>query len=443
MTQERRLDCILDFFNKRYDGTLFFPDVYYRFKFCAYVAAGAERKFKQISFGFFIRDLTEIRNPDRVFNVAPDDIVRINPNSGTAPIFQSRRDLELTKRIYECFPVLMNRMTDSPRNVWPIRYVRMFDMANDSGLFLNPEGLKKQGAYPVGKNTWKKGDREFLPLYEGKMVQAYDHRASDILLADGNLFRTGQGRELTLAEHNDPARAPVPRYWVESSKIDWAPPTNWCLAIKDVTSVTNARTMIATMIPRVGAGHTLPVIFPEPPAQNETSKLPSYADDAVVLVANMNCVILDYLARQKVHNNHLAWYLVEQLPFLDAAAYDRRFGKKTARVIAREHVLALTYTAHDMAPFAVDMGHVDKTGKALPPFPWDETERAHARAKLDALFFQLYGVTEESDVTHIFSTFPIVEREDKDRWGRYLSRDLALAYINALAAGDPDAKVAL
>jgi hypothetical protein len=96
-----------------------------------------------------------------------------------------------------------------------------------------------------------------------------------------------------------------------------------------------------------------------------------------------------------------------------------------------------------MAPFAVDMGHVDKTGKALPPFPWDETERAHARAKLDALFFQLYGVTEESDVTHIFSTFPIVEREDKDRWGRYLSRDLALAYINALAAGDPDAKVAL
>jgi hypothetical protein len=319
----------------------------------------------------------------------------------------------------------------------------MFDMANDSGLFLNPEGLKKLGAYPVGKNTWKKGDTEFLPLYEGKMVQAYDHRASDILLADGNLFRTGQGRELTLAEHNDPARAPVPRYWVESSKIDWATPTKWCLAIKDITSVTNARTMIATMIPRVGAGHTLPVIFPEPVASDETKKQSSYADDAVSLVANMNCIILDYLARQKVHNNHLAWYLVEQLPFLDNAAYDRRFGKKTARAIAREHVLALTYTAHDMAPFAVDMGHVDKTGSALPPFPWNEEDRAHARAKLDALFFHLYGVTDESDVTHIFSTFPIVEREDKDRWGRYLSRDLALAYINALAAGDPDAKVAL
>lgn len=30
MTEERRLASVIDFFNKRYDGTLFFPDVYYR-----------------------------------------------------------------------------------------------------------------------------------------------------------------------------------------------------------------------------------------------------------------------------------------------------------------------------------------------------------------------------------------------------------------------------
>ncbi len=41
ITDERRLSSVIDFFNKRADGTLFFPDVYYRFKFCAYVAAGS------------------------------------------------------------------------------------------------------------------------------------------------------------------------------------------------------------------------------------------------------------------------------------------------------------------------------------------------------------------------------------------------------------------
>ena len=32
--------------------------------------------------------------------------------------------------------------------------------------------------------------------------------------------------------------------------------------------------------------------------------------------------------------------------------YDRKFGDKTVREIVREHVLKLTYTAHDMEQFA-------------------------------------------------------------------------------------------
>ena len=204
MTRERRLHSVIDFFNKRYDGTLFFPDVYYRFKFCAFIAGGEGREFDQANFGFFIRDVEEIHNPDRVFPVSVEDIARINPNSGTAPIFRSRRDLELTASIYAGLPVLANRSTDAPLNAFAVRYVRMLDMANDSNLFLDPEALEKAGAYPVGGNIWKKGDAAYLPLYEGKMVQAYDHRASDILLAEGNLFRPGQGRDLTSAEHRDP-----------------------------------------------------------------------------------------------------------------------------------------------------------------------------------------------------------------------------------------------
>ena len=63
------------------------------------------------------------------------------------------------------------------------------------------------------------------------------------------------------------------------------------------------------------------------------------------------------------------------------------------------------------------------------------------RAKLDALFFHLYGVTDRDDVRYIYSTFPIVEEQETRAHGRYLSRDLCLAYMNALAAGQPDAKV--
>ena len=107
----------------------------------------------------------------------------------------------------------------------------------------------------------------------------------------------------------------------------------------------------------------------------------------------------------------------------------------------REVVLELTYTAHDMAPFARDMGHVDKAGEVLPPFRWDDDRRLHLRAKLDALYLHLYGVTDRDDIRYIYQTFPIVEREEQAAYGAYRSRDLCLAWTNALAAGDPDAEI--
>jgi hypothetical protein len=138
MTEGRQLRSVIDFFNKRSDGTLFFPDVYYRFKFCAYVAGGPERRSPVISFGFFIRNVEDLRDPDRLFVIEPEDIALINPNSGTAPIFRSRRDLGLTRAIYSNNTVLVDRSVSPPVSTWPVCYSTMFHMANDSSLFLNP-----------------------------------------------------------------------------------------------------------------------------------------------------------------------------------------------------------------------------------------------------------------------------------------------------------------
>ena len=99
-------------------------------------------------------------------------------------------------------------------------------------------------------------------------------------------------------------------------------------------------------------------------------------------------------------------------------------------------MLRLTYTAHDMAPFARDLGYDG------PPFVWDEEERRHLRARLDALYFHLYGLTRE-DAGYVLETFPIVRREDEARFGRYRTRNLILAYMSALAAGDSETKIDL
>ena len=66
------------------------------------------------------------------------------------------------------------------------------------------------------------------------------------------------------------------------------------------------------------------------------------------------------------------------------------------------------------------------------------------RAKLDPVFFHLYGVTDREHIRYIYSTFPIVERQEKVAYdGVYYSCELSLPWMNALAAGDPDPEIML
>ena len=104
-------------------------------------------------------------------------------------------------------------------------------------------------------------------------------------------------------------------------------------------------------------------------------------------------------------------------------------GKLFSQDFVRNEVLHLSYTAHDLAPFALDLGYNGA------PFTWDEGDRRHRTARLDALFFILYDINRD-DAAYILNTFPIVREQDEKVHGRYLTKELILAYMNALAAGD-------
>ena len=431
---EGRLRALYDFENRRtrFDAPPFFPDVDSRFKFCAFVAGRAPTDVPA-QCAFFLQDVSELR---RRFPLAAHDFARVNPNTGTAPIFRTRRDAELTTAIYARLPVLVDRSSGEDVKAWPVKYVRMFDMANDSNLFRTREELEnREGAWAAGGSRFDSQQGTWVSLYEGKMVQAFDHRAADVTINEKNLFKPGQQESVGIAEKRNPDRLPTPRYHVRHDPERWRWADDWVVAFKDITAATNMRTMIAALIPRAGAGHTLPVL----PFGDD---VPDRAGLACRIVANLNAAAFDFVARQKVPTTHFAWYVLEQLPVVPPDRFEAvRFGAKTAADLVREAVLELTYTAHDMAPFARDLGRVDEAGAVRPPFPWDEDRRLYLRAKLDAVFFHLYGVTDRDDVRYVYSTFPIVERQEVAAYGRYRSRDLCLAWLNALSAGRPDAAV--
>ena len=416
-----RLGGLFDFENRK----IFFKDIHASFKFCALIVGGEARRWGETRCAFFLHDISEIDDADRCFPLAPSDFARVNPNTGTAPVFRTRRDADITRRIYERHPVLVDRSGGGERKAWPVRYVRMFDMTNDSHRFRTAAQLDAEGFYPVLGNRWKRGEELYLPLYEGKMVQAFDHRAASVVVNPDNLNRPAQPREATGEEHANPDWLPGSQFWVPASECGWTPETNWVLGFKEITAPTNARTFITALFPTVGFGNKVPILKPETADRSEW-----------LLAANFNAVPFDFVTRQKVQGQTLNLFIVEQLPVIAPADYNRPFGATTARALVRDHVLRLTYTTHDMAPFARDLGYDG------PPFPWNDDERRHLRARLDALYFHLYGLLRD-DAGYVLDTFPIVRREDEKAFGHYRTRDMILAYMNALAAGDTETRVAV
>jgi hypothetical protein len=436
------LKALYDFENRRtrYNLEPFFPDVDSRFKFAAMISS-PNRAFAAAQCGFFLQAVSERNNPDQTFPITASDFARVNPNTGTAPIFRTRRDMALTTAIYERCPVLVDKSGDEAVAAWPVKYATMFHMANDSHLFrTRAELAEKESAWHVGGNRWQSAEGEWVPLYQGRMIQQFNHRAAGVIYDPTRVTNAYTSARSTNKELSDPSYFPDSEYFISSDEtlIDAAHKN--VIAYRRIARSNDNRTVIASMVRDYGYSDSVFLVTPA----DKNIKSTSYE-----LLSNFNSLIFDYVARQKLGGTNLSWFFMEQLPVIPPTDYARTFGPKTAADIVKAAVLELTYTAHDMAPFARDMGYVDATGEVLPPFIWDEERRLHLRAKLDALYFILYGVFDPADpaqsrddIRYIYSTFPIVERQETAAYGSYRSRDLCLAYINSLIAGQPDAIVA-
>jgi hypothetical protein len=151
---EGRLKALYDFENRRtrYDLKPFFEDVDSRFKFCAFVASPTPTE-EAARCAFFLQAVSELADPEVCFSLSAEDFARVNPNTGTAPIFRSKRDADLTTVIYGNAVPLVDRSSGTEVKSWPVKYSTMFHMTNDSGLFRTRKELDEQeAAYPLSFN---------------------------------------------------------------------------------------------------------------------------------------------------------------------------------------------------------------------------------------------------------------------------------------------------
>ena len=407
------LISLYDFENKK-----LFPAVDSREKFCLLTLSGHLVKARQALLAFFLHDVTDLARDGAVFTLTPDEIDLLNPNTGTLPVFRTRRDAEITIGIYHRVAVLWR--SEPERNPWHLSFTQgLFNMASDSGLFESRRELERAGWALTG-NAFARSDELMLPLYEGKMVHHFDHRWASC--------NAGQFDDVRTSAKSDPNWLPLPRYWVPSAEVDARVGLSRksLLGFRRIARTTDERTVIAAAIPRAAAGDSLFLIFSTESTLGE-----------LLLIASLSSFVLDFTARQKLGGTNLNFFLVKQFPVLDPSTYDQRTPWHTPTTLAdwmMQRILELTYTAWDMSVPARSLGD------GGPPFRWDDERRLMLRTELDSAYFHMYGIKRD-DVAYVLETFPIVKRKDVERYGSFRTKELILEVYDrmseAMRTGEP------
>lgn len=508
------LKSLYDFENR--EGL--FPTVDSRFKFSLITLAP---KDGMSDFAFFLHNLNELEDSRRHFTMTPEDFDLINPNTHTCPVFRSGEDAKLAKKIYKKAGAFVNENDEENGNPWGVSFQRMFDMSNDSGLFVGAELLKRVHEDGHAELVSASGSR-YLPLYEAKLMHQFDHR--------WNTFVNGSPIDVSPEQKSDPDFSVTPQYYVpytetvlratsldlkivqalreaiasaslskqavgertttvgERSRteklrslvaekagaagdlfvnentdgIDWQKVyasedlskavfevaeklcPKYLMGFRGITNVTNERTVISSIIPFSGVGHSM-LLY----SVKQSSTL------AACLLANFLSLELDVIARMKLGGTNLTYGYFRQFPVLPPSAYH-----EAALSFIVPRVMALTYTANDMTEWAKALWNdstpamrqkmLELNGKsrefsqknsgstlACDPYIYDDIKRAILRAELDAYFARLYGLT-RTELQYILDphsvmgedypseTFRVLKDNEIAKYGEYRTQRLVL-----------------
>jgi N-6 DNA Methylase len=398
---ECQLDRVIAFENTR---RVWF-DIHTAAKFCLYVASPGARTISfGAAFGVNSREKLAALSAGLPIEMPISLIEEFSPDAFAIAEVAHPSDISISRKLYGRLPKFGADVHGAPAR----EYMREIDMGNDREDFDD--------------------DPNGVPLYEGRMVEAFDHRAKGYVSGRG---RSAVWRELGFGS---PTKAVAPQWHLSPDLIPTKAASRWQeyrLAFCDVGGVTNARFLMAALVPpKVICGHSVPTILFHP------------QDDRLSMlwlgIANSFCV--DFLARKKAAL-HMTYTVLDSLPL------PRCYSATPLETAIARRALMLSATGAEMAEFrnrtAPPIGLTPDDGRPCE----DPVQRRTLRAELDVLVARdFFGLTRDEmryllDPADIlgpdcgFETFGALKRAEARAFGgAFMSRDLILETWDRLPA---------
>lgn len=239
-----------------------------------------------------------------------------------------------------------------------------------------------------------KSEKTRVPIYEGKFIEQYDNRFSTFagMSADERYQAKASARRQPGDSFVAPKPAPEYRYFIDKkfweSFLDrYDQPYSLCW--RSLTSPTNQRTMIASIIPSMPTCQSVQLLQTTP------------VEDLLMILALFNSKVFDFFVRLKMGGIDLTQSVVRQIPVPFREAWNSMVTLHGVDYTALDAVRALERLLYRNEPDLC--GLWDGVPEIKNADNYYKTA-ADVREEIDKIIFQMYGLTsaEEKMVRNSF-----------------------------------------
>jgi len=256
-----------------------FKGIHMGTKFAIYAAKrGGRTESFPAAFNIRTTDQLAERTGSGMLTIPVNLVREFSPDALAVMEFRNQLDIDIAEKMYAQWPKFGDESAGPPYR----QYMAEIHMGNDRELFSQtPNGL---------------------PLYEGRMIAQYDHRAKG--------YRSGRGRSAAWEEltFGFSPKSIQPQWRIPAHNLPGklgSRPDRFRIAFCDVTSPTNERSLISALVPpRTLCGHKVPTITFEP--SNDWAY--------ISWLAVANSFVMDFLVRKKISLT-MSLTILDSLPF--------------------------------------------------------------------------------------------------------------------------------
>lgn len=304
LTKGKFVIAIYDFINRK---KIFNIDS--RERFCFLLLGNSKSERFHVSMN--LSEVSEIEKVKSEIELSYDSLKLLNPFTGMLPNFSNKREADFLLRVSYDFPFFKNVYEN-------VRFGRIVHLTSHA------------------KFITKKQAEDNISIFEGKFFNQFDGKFSGFNGVVDELRYGNKSSSVNIEESKKEIANyfPESRFFINAEKWQQLSKNHnekFMLAWRSLTSATNTRTCIATVLPFI-------------PASQSVQFLTTIENDLLYLAGLFNSVVFDFILKKKLSGIDLTQSVINQMPVPNIEQTKSRINFNGGEATIKHHISLLVYS---------------------------------------------------------------------------------------------------